>query len=269
MSPSQAAMSPIAWRSSSLRGSRASSRGIAAAAGSETVSSWIRAIEATSCCGDRLEPLDHPARSVRRVEVVPDQVRVVVVVDPVVRRDQVSARGIDRPRQLVERDPSVPLVLVGPAGHRRGAVAAVAQREPSRALVADRAVDVGVDEVLARALHAPRRAAELLEAGRVRGVQDERRTDAAVEPRPPQRVRLGRFERDVLGVHVAHRGRLDDRAVPRLADVDDDAARRLPRTWISSRWTVSGSHDAVVLGGRALARSGARRRGPGRRRSRS
>ena len=49
MSPSQAAMSPIAWRSSSLRGSRAANRGIAATAGSETVSSWIRAIEATSC----------------------------------------------------------------------------------------------------------------------------------------------------------------------------------------------------------------------------
>ena len=169
---------------------------------------------------DILQSLRDATRPVRAVEVVADQVRVVVVVDPVVRRHQVPERGVDRPRQLVERDPPVPLVIVGPARHRARAVAGATDGIQARALVADRAVDVGVHEVLARTGHAPHGAAELVEARRVRGVEDERRPDAALQARPSQRVRVGLRERDVLGLHVSDDGGLDDRAVARLADVD-------------------------------------------------
>ena len=141
--------------------------------------------------GDILQSLHDATRAVRAVEIVADQVRVGVVVDPVVRRDQVAERGVDRPRQLVERDPSVPLVIVGPSGHRTRAVAGASDGIQARALVADRAVDVGVHEVLARTLHAPDGAAEPVEARRVRGVEDERRPDAALQARPSQRVRVG------------------------------------------------------------------------------
>ena len=93
---------PSASRSSSLVGSSASSDGSASRAGSDTVSDWIRAIEATSCTRDVLQPLHDATRPVRRVEVVADQVRVVVVVDPVVRRHEVP-RSRDRPPTAARR----------------------------------------------------------------------------------------------------------------------------------------------------------------------
>src|SRR4030065_201421 len=48
------------------------------------------------------------------------------------------------------REPPLPLARVGPAGRGRGAVAGAPDRVPAGALVADGALDIGVDDVLAR-----------------------------------------------------------------------------------------------------------------------
>ena len=218
--------------------------------------------------GDRLEPLDHPARSVRRVEVVPDQVRVAVVVDPVVRRDQVSVRRVDRPRQLVERD------RIRSTRTRRSTRAPARCRRPPRAAGTVPSTDSrSCRRRRRRRSSVPGTPRPTPRGGTPRSWSRARRpgraTDGCRSRTPSTGARTSRpIQRDVLGVHVAHRGRLDDRAVSRLVDVDDDGfggsadvdlfamdGQRLP--------------DAVVLGGGAARRSGARRRGPGRRRSRS
>ena len=176
--------------------------------------------------GDLFQPFHDAARAGRPVEIDTDQMRVRVVVDPVVRGDQVAGEGIDRPGQLVERDPPVPLVIVVPARHRPRAVACATDGVQAGALVADRAVDVRVHEILAGTRDAPHGPAELLEARRLRRLEHEGRPDAALQPRPSQRVRGGPGQREVLGVHVPGDGGVDDRAVARLANVHDDGFGR-------------------------------------------
>jgi len=79
--------------------------------------------------------------------------RIVRIDCGVVGRDDHTVLGIELPRQVVERDAARPLAAVVIATDR--AIAAVvgvrADRDVAGELVADVAVDVGVDEVLRRA----------------------------------------------------------------------------------------------------------------------
>src|SRR5512132_2273360 len=100
------------------------------------------------------------------MEVETDQVRVILVVDAVVGGDDEPRARVLRPRELLVRQVALPLVVGGPARDRGGAVPGAPQREPPRALVADRAVEVGVHDVLAGAPQAAQRLAELPERRR-------------------------------------------------------------------------------------------------------
>ena len=156
---------------------------------------------------------------VRDVEVVSDQVWVRRVVHPVVRRDQESAFRIRAPGQLVGLDLPVPAErgVAGRDGHR--AVARSAHGIHAGAGVPDRALDVGVDEVLAGTRHPPHRVAELLER-RGRGhTERERGLDRVLEPGPCQRERraggLGGLDRHVLDLALAERERVEEGTVRR------------------------------------------------------
>ena len=123
-SPSQPESSSSAHRSSSSRPlERHEPRQERPRAASETVSTWRRALASAVACSSRSSDLGDPPGAVRRVHVVTDQVRVRVVVDRVVRRHEVPALGVARPRELVEGDPALPLMLGGPPRDRDGAVA--------------------------------------------------------------------------------------------------------------------------------------------------
>jgi hypothetical protein len=72
--------------------------------------------------------------------------------------------GIEQPRQIVEVDEPGPAVLAGPAWDGEGAVVAAPDRQQPRCLVADVAVDIGVQHVLRRYVEEPGRVTELVEA---------------------------------------------------------------------------------------------------------
>ena len=62
-------------------------------------------------------------------------------------RDQ-AARRIDDARHVLMRDPALPVMLAGPAGHRQPAVLPWAPRHTRAHPVANRAMDVGRDQVV-------------------------------------------------------------------------------------------------------------------------
>ena len=159
---------------------------------------------------------------------MPDEVRVVLRVDAVVRGREEAIGRVDVPRQVLERDPAVPLVLGGPAGHRRGAVAEASDRVPAGALVADGALDIGVDDVLARRSPVAERLPERGEVLRRRHAHEGRGRDRARPPRPPQRVRLPDAALDDLRLGDAHDVGIQDRAVAGLADLEDDGLVATP-----------------------------------------
>ncbi len=158
----------------------------------------------------------------------------------VVRRDQVTLGGILGPREVVGRDPPGPLVLVGPPGDRLGAVAGAPDRVEARALVADRAVHIGIDEVLARATDPQGGRAELLEGGGADRLERDRGPDRVLTARPSHRV--GALDGQVRRVEQTERLVVDHGAVPRLADRDD------PRFGFAAHQDrlVAGEDDRVV-----------------------
>src|SRR5262245_31327992 len=113
--------------------------------------------------------------------------RVLLVVDAVVGRDDEPRARILRPRELLVREVALPLVVGGPARDRGGAVPGATQREPPRALVADRAAEVGVHDVLARTPQAAQRLAEVLERRRTHELAEHDGLEQAVGGGPSQR----------------------------------------------------------------------------------
>ena len=112
----------------------------------------------------------------------------------------------------------------------------------ARALVADRAVHVGVHEVLARTGHAPDGAAELVEARRASQRRGRATAGCRIQARPSQRVRVGRRERDV-SVCMSPTTAVSMIGPWRVCRTSTTTGSEVPRTWISSRWIVSGSHE--------------------------
>ena len=126
-----------------------------------------------------------------------------------------ALRRILGPREVLRRDPAGPLVVVGPPGHRLRPVAGAPDRVPPRALVADRASDVRVHEVLARTTDPQGRRAELLEVtshGRLRA-----RSSAGSRARAPSSAarRCARRAGRSCGADRAARGRRSGRAASR------------------------------------------------------
>ena len=184
------------------------------------MSTWIEAASLGGLRVVRLQQLGDPPRAEPGMEVEADQVRVVLVVDAVVRGDDEPRARVLRPRELLVGEVALPLVVGGPARDGGGAVAGAPQREPPRALVADRAVDVGVHDVLARAPQAAQRLAELLERRRAHELGEHHGLEETVGGGPPQRegaVHAG----ELVAGHTDRRG-LQDRAVPGLPHVERD-----------------------------------------------
>ena len=104
--------------------------------------------QAGSCgSGDQIRD---PLRAVRLGPFEPEVVAVRRRRRTVVGGDDEVLGRIEGVRQLVERNPAGPLGVAGPAVGRPRAVAARADRDASGRVVADVAVDVGIDEVLRR-----------------------------------------------------------------------------------------------------------------------
>jgi hypothetical protein len=96
------------------------------------------------------EELDDPANPEWGQEVLPDQIRVRVVVYPIVGRCQEALVRVVGERKLLERDVAVPFVFAGEAGNRHGPVPSPPDRMEPGGLIADVSIHVGVDEVPAR-----------------------------------------------------------------------------------------------------------------------
>ena len=173
-----------------------------------------------------LEQLRDPCGAVGRVEIEADQVWVVVGMDPIVGRHEVSTTGIDSVRELLEWDEALPLVLSVPAGHGDRPVTGGTDRVEPRALITDRAVDIRIDEVLAGALECPSGLLELLEAPDVGDVDQRRRVDAVLGADPSERV--GGIEGSLPGAETAREIRIEQRPVPGRADLVHDRLAASP-----------------------------------------
>ena len=213
-------------------------------AGSDCVSRWIRCERLRRVqLGLAQQARDPPGADVRQ-EVLPELVRVRVVVDLLVGGRDEPLLGVLRPRQLVERHPAVPLVLRRPPGNRqRPVVAPPPDRVQPGALVADVPVDVGVDEVL---------------PGRLPPTERRSGTTRSRSPAPGRAARTA-GRRATTPTHrsayVSRDPALDRRAGRRSPPCTSRGSARAasrgpastsgssrPRTTISSRCTVSGSH---------------------------
>ena len=141
--------------------------------------------------------------------------RVVRVDRGVVGRDDHAVLRIELPRQVVERDAARPLTAAVIATDR--AIAAVvgvrADRDVARELVADVAVDVGVDEVLRRGAIEGERLAEVLEAGRRVEAEDRLERPVRLEVRRPADRHRWRVLQSLVDV-------VEDRAVHRRSDLE-------------------------------------------------
>ena len=171
-----------------------------------------------------LEQLGDPVAPSRRVEVARDQVLVVRGLDVVVGGREPAPVGVALEGKLVVGDPSDPLMRAVPAGDRARAVAGHADRMATGALVRDRAVDVGVDEVLARAGDLQGGRAEAVDILCVGDREREARAERGVVAGPAKGVRA--LDRAVAGLERPGDAVREDRSVPRLAN-GDDAGRRL------------------------------------------
>ena len=100
------------------------------------------------------------------------QVGIAVRRDAAIGGRDDARRRIENAGQLVEGKVAGPLVGSHLAGHGQRAVAGGAQRNRARRLVADVAVDIGIDDVL---------------AGRAESATTRREIPASSAPSPPQR----------------------------------------------------------------------------------
>src|SRR5207247_6741566 len=129
--------------------------------------------------------------------------------------------GIHVPRELLEPDEPVPIELLSPAGNGKRAVALPPHGIQAGALVTDRSLHVGVDDVLAGALPGPHGLAELLEASRTGHPQHRGRLDGVLVARPPERVGLVDSSLDDHRVRPPYQVRVQERAVAGLPNLQD------------------------------------------------
>ena len=131
--------------------------------------------------------------AVAGIPLVAKEVAVAAARWRVIGADDDAARRIEGPGQIREGDSAGPFVPSVVAADRPVAGrATVADRDPTRQLVADVTVDVGVDEVLGRRAKAAQRRPEVVK--RARGVEPEDRLEGAVGDggcRPPKRHQRG------------------------------------------------------------------------------
>ena len=261
----QVAGPPIsrAGRAASPRASSASSGAAAAVVpGARPCRPGSRRFSRGSARGSAPAARD-PARAVPRVEVEADQVGVVLVVDPVVGGDDEPRARVLRPGELLEGQVPVPLVLRGPAGDGGGALPGAADREPPRALVADRP-STSAYTTFCPGHESPRRAwrnspkdaartSSMSEEGSSRPSAAAHRS-AKVPSTERTRCPRRRPSRSPGSVRAGSPARRTSR--PATPDLD-----RL-------RTNLEGLPGSVELGRRPPRRSGARRRGPGCHRSR-
>ena len=224
MSPSQPAESCRRRRGRRRSAaSSASSGGSAARAASDTVSNWIRAIDETSCVASASSRSTTRRARYGRVEIVADQVRVGVVVDAVVRRDQVAARGIDRPGQLLERDPSRPTRARrsirgrGPCRRRRVGAGTGPCTGSRSCRSRRRRRSSGRDTPRPRP-HGGTRRSWWRWRRRGRATDGCRSRSPSIAARTSRRRSSGMYSVCM----VAHHGGVDDRTVTGLADIDHD-----------------------------------------------
>ncbi len=176
-------------------------------------------------------------RPVAVVERAPQVVRVVLPRHRLVRGDDVAVLRVEHARQRVERDRRPgPLVCRVPPRHGPVAVTGTPDGHPTRRLVADVSLHVGVHEVLRRHLEQPSRVAELVP---VRGpVEDEDRVGRAprVERGPAQRHGIPVASRRCLAAgdrcvgadrREVRAGVGDERAVPTRAHGEGDRVTTL------------------------------------------
>ena len=126
----------------------------------------------------------------------------------VVGGDDVSLRRVEGAGQFVKGNVVHPLVLIVPAGHRHGTVAGGTDRDTAGGLVADVALHVGVDKVLAGHVPVRKRLPELLPVAGTIQEEDTARHRAGLERRPRERQWLPAEGPIILGAtgHVVDDG---------------------------------------------------------------
>ena len=234
--PSQSRIRSSTIRPSSVAGSADISQMAALRARPMAVSIWSSVMSSSveAVLAALQQPVRGPLRPEARVPVVGEVVRVRGVHDRIVGRHDRSRLGVEQRGQLVERDAARPFVrAVVPGAWPQAGRVAVADRERAGQLVADVAVDVGIDEVLARRAVQRQALPELLE--RVRGVESEDRLERAIglrDGRPVQahERRVGEALLDVV----------EDRSVGRRGGPPGGPARMRPSPGSPRSWSRTG-----------------------------
>ena len=134
----------------------------------------------------RLEQLDDAGGAEAQIGHRRQQVGIGGVDGAIVGRDDEAGRRIVGGGKVLEGNGAGPFAAVGPSRHREGPVAAAADWHAAGHLVADVAVDVGVNEILRRHVPVAQGGAEFVEVLRPVDVEGGAQYGRGLERRPAQ-----------------------------------------------------------------------------------